>query len=356
MPASPRSPSGIAVAGPRRIALVVLSSNVAMLAPLIGGLVAYLTLRALLDPSRATMRSLASQFADRPNERSLHLMPIPRLGGLGIMAGFAIAAALIGWNSTLVGIALTLTAICVFDDLRGLPVVLRFTAHTIAAIALLAHSSLDAPWWIQVAIVVAIVWMTNLFNFMDGSDGLAGGMALFGFGTYAIAARLAGVDGLALTAASIAFAAGAFLCLNFHPARVFMGDAGSIPLGFLAAALGYSGYVTHAWPGWFPVLVFSPFIVDASVTLARRAIAGERIWHAHRSHYYQRMVRIGWGHRRVALLEYALMACVALIALVTRSATGSTQMVAIALVGLAYVTYAAWFDRRWKQHNVSAHP
>lgn len=271
------------------------------------------------------------------------------------MAGFTIAAALIRWDPTLVGIALALTAVCVFDDLRGLPVVLRFMAHAIAAIALLAHSSLDVPWWVHGAIVIAMVWMTNLFNFMDGSDGLSGGMAFFGFGAYAIAARLAGVDGLALTAASIACAAAAFLCLNFHPARVFMGDAGSIPLGFLAAALGYSGYLTHAWPWWFPILVFSPFIVDASLTLARRALAGERIWQAHRSHYYQRMVRIGWGHRRVALLEYALMASVACVALTIRTAPNSTQWAALIGVGLAYAAYAVWFDFRWRRSNPDGH-
>jgi hypothetical protein len=97
-----------------------------------------------------------------------------------------------------------------------------------------------------------------------------------------------------------------FLLLNFSPARVFMGDAGSVPLGFLAGGIGIAGWRTVSWPAWFPLLVFSPFVVDASVTLARRMfMRRERFWHPHREHYYQRLVRMGWSHRRLALTEYA---------------------------------------------------
>src|SRR6476659_1011719 len=105
----------------------------------------------------------------------------------------------------------------------------------------------------------------------------------------------------------VAAAAAAFLLFNFHPARIFMGDAGAIPLGFLAATLGVTGWINGLWPLWLPVLVFSPFIADASVTLAKRALRGEKIWQAHREHYYQRVVRAGFGHRNMALLGYILM-------------------------------------------------
>ncbi len=94
-----------------------------------------------------------------------------------------------------------------------------------------------------------------------------------------------------------------------------MGDAGSIPLGFLAGALGVQGALAGAWPFWFPVLVFSPFIVDATVTLARRMVRREPFWRAHRAHYYQRLVLSGWSHRRVALGAYALMCAGAAAAL-----------------------------------------
>jgi UDP-N-acetylmuramyl pentapeptide phosphotransferase/UDP-N-acetylglucosamine-1-phosphate transferase len=94
-----------------------------------------------------------------------------------------------------------------------------------------------------------------------------------------------------------------------------MGDAGSIPLGFLAGALGVQGALAGAWPAWFPLLVFSPFIVDATVTLARRIVRREPFWRAHRSHYYQRLVLAGWSHRRMALAGYALMCAGAAAAL-----------------------------------------
>jgi UDP-N-acetylmuramyl pentapeptide phosphotransferase/UDP-N-acetylglucosamine-1-phosphate transferase len=165
---------------------------------------------------------------------------------------------------------------------------------------------------------MVIVWMTNLFNFMDGTDGLAGGMGMIGFGTLAFAATAAGAAPLALACVALAAACAGFLVFNFPPARVFMGDAGSIPLGFLAGALGLQGVVSGAWQAWFPLLVFSPFIVDATVTLLRGLIGGERVWIAHRRHAYQRLVLAGWTPRSVAWSGYALMAACALGALAIR--------------------------------------
>jgi len=129
-----------------------------------------------------------------------------------------------------------------------------------------------------------------------------------------VAAWLGDTLGLAAFCASIAAAALAFLRFNFPPARLFMGDSGSIPLGFMAATLGIAGAMNGVWPWLFPLLVFSPFIVDASVTLARRALRGEKIWQAHRSHYYQRAVLLGATHRQLALAAYALMLLAAVLA------------------------------------------
>jgi UDP-N-acetylmuramyl pentapeptide phosphotransferase/UDP-N-acetylglucosamine-1-phosphate transferase len=145
---------------------------------------------------------------------------------------------------------------------------------------------------------------------MDGSDGLAGGMALSGFTTYGIAALMNNNDVFAMLNFTIGAAALAFLFNNFHPAKVFMGDSGSIPLGFLAAGVGLWGWLQGCWPAWFPVLVFSPFVVDASVTLVKRALRGAKVSEAHREHYYQRLIQLGWGHRNVSLIEYGLMVAV----------------------------------------------
>jgi UDP-N-acetylmuramyl pentapeptide phosphotransferase/UDP-N-acetylglucosamine-1-phosphate transferase len=189
--------------------------------------------------------------------------------------------------------------------------------------------------------------MTNLYNFMDGADGLAGGMALFGFGFLGIAAWLKGDTGFAWINISIAAAASAFLLFNFHPARIFLGDAGSVPLGFLAAAFGLMGWQREIWPWWFPLLVFSPFIVDASVTLTRRAVAGIAIWRAHRDHYYQRLVQLGWGHRRTALAEYALMAGCGVAALLALHWPPLAQMGLLAAATMIYALLIAAITRAW---------
>ena len=292
------------------------------LAAIVSFVVCGLTLAWLLRRGRLPM--------DHPNERSLHVTPTPRIGGLGIMAGVGVASIWLAGAGALqtalpaVLAAFALAAVSVLDDVRGLPVALRFLAHFVAAVACLL--ALGMTGWALLAGTLAVVWMTNLYNFMDGSDGLAGGMAAIGFGALALAAMLGDAPGLATFCTAIAAAALAFLRFNFPPARVFMGDAGSIPLGFLAATLGILGAWQGVWPWLFPLLVFSPFIVDASVTLIRRALRGEKVWQAHRSHYYQRVVLLGATHRQLALAAYALML--------------ATATLAFAL--LLYLQYAAW--------------
>ena len=244
---------------------------------------------------------------DLPNQRSLHATPVPRSGGVGIMAGVMVGFVAMAPAFSFVAGLLLLTLVSWWDDRRSLPAAVRFACHFVAAGLVVAAVFPDVTIWNLLLALLFIVWMTNLYNFMDGANGLAGGMAVFGFGAYAMAAGLSGEMNLAVWAACIAAAAAGFLLFNFDPARIFMGDVGSIPLGFLAASLGLVGIQREVWPLWFPVLVFAPFIVDATVTLLRRAWRREKIWQAHREHYYQRLVCSGWSHRKLALHEYALM-------------------------------------------------
>jgi UDP-N-acetylmuramyl pentapeptide phosphotransferase/UDP-N-acetylglucosamine-1-phosphate transferase len=287
---------------------------------------------------------------DRPNERSLHTAPVPRIGGLGIMGGTLIAFALLRIVPTMAALACALVIVSYLDDRTHLPIALRFSAHIAAAVAFIVVFIADLPLAWQAIAVAAIVWMTNLYNFMDGSDGLAGGMAVFGFTAYALAFWLANELPLAALAVSVAAAAAAFLMFNFHPARVFLGDAGSIPVGFLAAAIGILGWHGGSWPIWFPILVFSPFIVDATVTLCRRVLRGERFWRAHRIHYYQRLVQLGWGHRNTALAEYALMAACGTVALWVLDKSPTVQAIVLAATALSYVALAAAVDAAWRRH------
>ncbi|MGK0674391.1 MAG: glycosyltransferase family 4 protein [Halothiobacillaceae bacterium] len=308
--------------------------------PFVAFLVSGLLLSWLLRGNRLPM--------DHPNERSLHAKPTPRIGGLGIMAGIAVASVWLANSMPLPVIlsAFILAGVSLLDDVRGMPVWARFLTHVVAAAGCLF--TLGITGWALLAGTLAVAWMTNLYNFMDGANGLAGGMAVIGFGALALAAWLGGALPLAIFCAAIAAAALAFLYFNFPSARLFMGDAGSIPLGFLAATLGILGAWQGVWPWAFPLLVFSPFIVDASVTLAKRAWRGEKVWLAHRSHYYQRVVLLGATHRQLAVAAWGLMLAMAGLAFALRA----WPQHAGALLTLSAVLYAWIFfviDRHWRQ-------
>jgi UDP-N-acetylmuramyl pentapeptide phosphotransferase/UDP-N-acetylglucosamine-1-phosphate transferase len=301
------------------------------------------------------LRVLVAKFGrmalDQPNERSLHEQPVPRTGGVALLIGAAVslpfgAAAL--WLP--IALAAGLAVLSFVDDVRGLHTGMRLVAH-LAAAALLVWYLLSPMQPLELVLLgLAVAWITNLYNFMDGSDGLAGGMALIGFGAYAIAAALAGHAPLAALDVALAAAAAAFLLLNFPPARIFLGDVGAVPLGFLAAALGLAGWRDDLWPLWFPLLVFAPFIGDATLTLLRRLARGERVWRAHREHYYQRLVRMGAGHRGTALTGYGLMLACSAAALYARDAAETVQAAAVGAAALVLVAAAVWIDVRWARH------
>lgn len=262
---------------------------------------------------------LAEWSLDRANQRSLHATPTPRVGGIAILLAIATTMLFLrpaGIPTILLASAACLAMVSSIDDRRNLPVALRLFVHATVA-TIVAVNWLGAGEFfitvtsvcVIVAITIAICWMSNLFNFMDGANGMAGGMAFFGFGGYAIAAALSPENGAGITivAATISGATLGFLFFNFPSGRVFLGDAGSIPLGFLAIALGIQGYLQGMWPWWFGLLIFSTFIVDATATLLKRLFRGEKIWVAHREHYYQRLILSGWSHRKSVTSYYFLM-------------------------------------------------
>jgi UDP-N-acetylmuramyl pentapeptide phosphotransferase/UDP-N-acetylglucosamine-1-phosphate transferase len=288
---------------------------------------------------------------DRPNERSLHSLATPRVGGIAIMVAVSTTWLWFGVEPVILGIAVALAIISYLDDRSGLPTLARLLTHGLAAVCFVALCVTNVPLWLAIAIIVGTVWMTNLYNFMDGSDGLAGGMAIFGFGTYAFLAWQGGNAAVAVASLAIACASVGFLLFNFPPAKVFMGDAGSIPLGFLAAAIGVTGWQQALWPLWMPIVAFGPFVVDATVTLGKRIIRGEKFWQAHRMHYYQRLVQAGWGHRRTAFAAYCLMAMSAIAAAWGAHQSITIQWALVAVILLAYLAVGAMVDRGWAAHQ-----
>jgi UDP-N-acetylmuramyl pentapeptide phosphotransferase/UDP-N-acetylglucosamine-1-phosphate transferase len=232
-----------------------------------------------------------------------------------------------------------------FDDRSHIAFGYRLLAQVMAALVLLYGgyrlNNIQLPgarveladllvWGLS---LLYIVWMVNLYNFMDGMDGFAGGMATVGFAAFGIIAATKGENMFAAFSFGVAGAAAGFLLLNFPPARIFMGDVGSCLLGLLAAGLSLWAAREQIFPLWIAILVFSPFIVDASVTLAARSWRKERLWSAHKSHFYQRLVELGWGHRRTVVREYVLMlACTVSAIVVVRLPTALQWMLILVWV------------------------
>jgi Fuc2NAc and GlcNAc transferase len=263
-------------------------------------------------------RAIARGWLDEANERSSHQGAVPRGGGLAIDAVIlAVAGALCAAGAWSEPEALAwlagggvLALVGWLDDRYRLGVVSRLAAQVLAGIAAVyaarGFPALPVPggtfsFGVAAPLVglIALLWSVNLFNFMDGIDGLAASQALF----VAAAAAVLGAGSTATTWMlwSTAAACAGFLVFNWAPARIFMGDVGSGFLGYvlaLAMLLG-AGARLSVW-GW--LILHSAFVVDATVTLATRLLRGERVYAAHRSHLYQRLSRRLGSHARVTLL------------------------------------------------------
>lgn len=306
---------------------------------------------------------------DHPNERSLHTRPIPRSGGIAVLSGIVLGAIVViiiyppdGQLGALLLSGAPVAAISFLDDRYGVHPGARIVLHVLVAGILLlmgfapeaihlASLAWQPPTILLVAfLILFVVWMINLYNFMDGMDGFAGGMTVIGFTTMAILGGQAGDSLFAVASLLVAAAAAGFLLFNFPPARIFLGDTGSSTLGFLAAALSLWASRDGLFPLWISVLIFSPFIVDATVTLICRLLRGEKIWQAHKSHCYQRLVQIGWGHRRTVLAEYLLMLACSLSALLAVQLPSAGQIILIAVWLLAYTLFIVAVGRLERYH------
>jgi UDP-N-acetylmuramyl pentapeptide phosphotransferase/UDP-N-acetylglucosamine-1-phosphate transferase len=273
---------------------------------------------------------------DRPNARSSHNIPTPRGGGWGMMLALTPFWIWAGGRrlldqpvqSLLIAGAILLMAVSWIDDRRGLGPAVRFAAQIVAVgavmIALPEGESLTGgalPLALdRAAAALAWLWFVNLFNFMDGIDGIAGGSAAaMGIGVFLAWPDRGSVE--AAQGAIIAATAIGFLVWNWAPAKVFMGDVGSIPIGYL---LGF-GLIRLAVAGEAvaALIIALYYLADATITLGRRLLRGERVWQAHREHFYQQSVRRGRSHAMTA---------------------GAAILVQAALVGLAVLSadYGAW--------------
>jgi Fuc2NAc and GlcNAc transferase len=253
--------------------------------------------------------AVRSALLDVPNERSLHGAPTPRGGGVAIvlvtiagLVGLVVARVIpapVGW---ILGLGGALVAVVGWlDDRRGVSAPLRAAVHTLAG-AWAVGWIWGEPTIGAILGALGIVWAVNLYNFMDGIDGLAAGEAV-SVGAIGGALLLAAGDTtLAMVALLVAAAAAGFLAWNWAPARIFMGDVGSGFLGYTFGALALLSHRAGAVPLALWLLLLGVFLFDATVTLLRRMARGERWYQAHRLHAYQRLVQAGLSHAWVARL------------------------------------------------------
>jgi len=227
--------------------------------------------------------------------------------------------------------ALALATLSWFDDLRGLSPLWRLLAQisTVAFVVMIAWSppkfeiiifgGLVSAIWGKIAVCLVWVWFINLFNFMDGIDGITGvETATIGIGV-AIVAAIAGLAPLlGLLGISIAASAVGFLWWNWHPAKIFLGDVGSVPLGFLLGWLLLQLAVNGQWAAAIILPLY--YFADATITLVRRGLRNEKVWQAHHGHFYQRATANGLNHSEV--VRYILLADIALVALAAAAAQG----------------------------------
>lgn len=203
--------------------------------------------------------------------------------------------------------ALLLAGVAWWDDRYTLGPLWRLLSQIIA-VAIAVWSLAPGLGFGLLIMTLMGVWAINLYNFMDGMDGFAGSMALWGFGFYAAVGLLSEHMMFALAAGVVMAGVLGFLYFNWPQARIFLGDVGSTGLGFLAFVFALWGMQAQILSPILAALVFAPFIVDASIVLLRRLLTGETVWHPHRKHYYQRWVLAGLSHRQVLRRAWGYMA------------------------------------------------
>ena len=262
-------------------------------------------------------------WLDHPDHRSSHIRTTPSGGGVGVILALALsvviaAASGVTWGTAywlLLGLALALMLAGMIDDRHDLPVILRLGVYGFCCVVLvwildlrLTPAPAISVWIVWPVLVVGLLWFLNLYNFMDGIDGLAALQCILAAASAALLAVLADAPVFALFCVLLALCQLGFLYWNWPPARLFMGDAGSIPTGFLLGGLALYGASTGALPLGCWLVLLAAFITDASWTLVERSLRGVSLMEAHREHAYQRLSRYWRSHVAVDFLLVALNA------------------------------------------------
>lgn len=260
---------------------------------------------------------------DIPNARSNHKMPIPRGGGIAVVTAMVIGLLLMDADYSIILALLILASVSLVDDLLHLSPILRLAVQFLAVtIPLCGMEELVFgglfPMWLD-KLVVGILWVgfTNIFNFMDGIDGISASETISVCTGIFVLCAITGQfpDPLSSYSLVVAMAACGFLWWNWHPAKIFLGDVGSIPLGFI---LGYLLMlaVLHGY-GYAAAILPAYYIADGGITLFKRLAKGQKVWVAHSKHYYQRAARKGMRHDAVVRYIIGINLLLAMLAVLS---------------------------------------
>jgi UDP-GlcNAc:undecaprenyl-phosphate GlcNAc-1-phosphate transferase len=296
-------------------------------------------------------------------ERHVHQAPLPRLGGVAIFLAFSVSLSAwlvfsLAFPRLVVGLApatilriyvpaCLIFCLGIYDDLRGAGPYLKFAVQAIAAVMLFAggmrvlnlpviFGSHSLPWFVGLPLTVLwVVAVTNAFNLIDGLDGLAAGSALFSTLVFFVVSLVDYSWLGSLMSVTLAGAILGFLRFNFNPATIFLGDSGSLFIGFMLSALALAGaqkaptFVAVA----IPVVSFGLPILETLLSILRRLISGRPVFTADREHIHHKLLQMGFSHRQVVIVLYAVSAIFAMLSLFLLWPTGSTLGLVLAVVG-----------------------
>jgi len=254
---------------------------------------------------------ISKKIIDMPNERSSHIIPTPKGAGIIIVLSFILMYHLfLDLNDYFFSISIIFLAIIsLINDLKQLAPIIRFLSHILATSILLflwPHikevyilSSLIPPWVENTLIFILILWFINLFNFMDGIDGISGTQCIIlGVGSTLSVFLLEKESSLILFMAGFLTGSGlAFLFWNWNPAKVFLGDVGSIPMGLISAVLMILLCKNNLW--FSAIILCNYYIIDTTATLFKRMLKKKILWKAHNEHFYQIAIKNGKSHSTV---------------------------------------------------------
>ena len=312
--------------------------------------------------------ALSRQIVDVPSERGLHDRVVARGGGAVIVIVVTILLTYLVFTGVLdhwrwgiwIAAGLGFGLLGWIDDRVGLPATIRLVAQSTIAVIYCGALHLHHPYettndiveyfpMVVPVLAVVLVWFVNLYNFIDGADGYAATEAIAVAGCGAILIAAFGSSEEIFVALLITGAGAGFLPWNWQPARIFMGDVGSYFLGFQFGALVVSGCLDRSGP-WLWLILLMPFVIDATLTLVRRAFNRENWWTAHRSHAYQLLVLSGWSHARLCVALVVITGFVLLpvgLFIMRNPAYGFASTVAI--YSIAAIIWAAIIKRTYRR-------